>query len=195
MVRNQYKCIFKTITRRKLNENCNWSRSSINTSTYFVSIPCWFLYNCHSSRKKRWSYTLVYEEFQGDYKNTPKVQDKIYYALLNENKIETFKGFGIYYDNPQQVPKEKLRSEIGCILEEKDLSKVEELKAKQFKIKEFPKTEAIVVEFPFNTQFSIFAGIMKVYPKLEAFRKEHNYQPREVMEIYDVPSKKFYTSV
>ena len=135
-------------------------------------------------------YTLVYEEFQGDYKNTPKVQDKIYYALLNEHKIETFKGFGIYYDNPQKVPKEKLRSEIGCILEEKDLSKVEELKAKQFKIKEFPKTEAIVVEFPFNTQFSIFAGIMKVYPKLEAYRKEYNYQTREVMEIYDVPSKK-----
>jgi len=83
-----------------------------------------------------------------------------------------------------------LRSEIGCILEEKDLSKVEELKAKQFKIKEFPKTEAIVVEFPFNTQFSILAGIMKVYPKLEAYRKEYNYQTREVMEIYDVPSKK-----
>jgi len=135
-------------------------------------------------------YTLVYEEFIGDYKNTPKIQDKVYYALLNNHKIETQKGFGIYYDNPKEVPGDKLRSEIGCILEEKDLARVEELKTKQFKIKEFPNTNAIVIEFPFNNQFSILAGIMKVYPKLEAYRKEHNYNPREVMEIYDVPSKK-----
>lgn len=149
-----------------------------------------FFANVTIEEKNVGPYTLVYEEFIGDYKNTPKIQDKIYYALLNDYKIETLKGFGIYYDNPKEVSRDKLRSEIGCILEEKDLARVEELKTKSFKIKEFPKTNAIVIEFPFNNQFSILAGIMKVYPKLEAYRKEKNYKPREVMEIYDVPSKK-----
>ena len=41
--------------------------------------------------------TIVYEEMIGDYSQTPKVQDKIYDALLNDEKIETTKGFGIYY--------------------------------------------------------------------------------------------------
>lgn len=141
-------------------------------------------------------YTLVYEDFIGAYKNTPKVQDKIYNSLLNDYKIETYKGFGIYYDNPKEVPEEKLRSEIGCILEEKDSARIEELKAKNFKIKEFPKTNAVVVEFPFNSSLSIIAGIMKVYPKLGEYRKEHNLPMREVMEIYDVPAKKIiYVSV
>ena len=41
--------------------------------------------------------TVVYEAMVGDYNQTPKVQDKIYNALLNDEKIETTKGFGIYY--------------------------------------------------------------------------------------------------
>ena len=56
--------------------------------------------------------TIVYENVTGDYSQTPKVSDKIYYALLNEEKIETTKGIGIYYDNPKKVDKDKLRSDI-----------------------------------------------------------------------------------
>ena len=45
--------------------------------------------------------TLVYENLAGDYKQSPVIMDKVYYALLNKDKIVTYKGFGIYYDNPQ----------------------------------------------------------------------------------------------
>ncbi len=45
--------------------------------------------------------TLVYENLTGDYKQSPVIMDKVYYSLLNNDKIETYKGFGIYYDNPQ----------------------------------------------------------------------------------------------
>lgn len=66
---------------------------------------------------------LVYKQMTGDYAKSAKLMDEIYYSLLNVYGIETFKGFGIYYDNPKEVEKSKLRSEIGCIIEEKDSSK------------------------------------------------------------------------
>ena len=50
---------------------------------------------------------LIYEVIQGDYKQSGVIMDKIYYALLNEDNIETFKGFGLYFDNPQKVEKSK----------------------------------------------------------------------------------------
>ena len=33
-------------------------------------------------------------------------------------------------------------------------------------------------------------GIMKVYPALDKYLKEHKYSDSPIMEIYDVPNKK-----
>lgn len=71
----------------------------------------------HVETKQAGGEVFVYEEHIGPYSETGKIADKIYYALLNEDKIETFRGCGIFYDNPKQVESDKLRSEIGCILE------------------------------------------------------------------------------
>jgi hypothetical protein len=140
--------------------------------------------------KQMGPFTLVYDEHKGDYKGTAKIQDNIYYSLLNDYKIETFHGFGIYYDDPKTVPTEKLRSIAGCILEKSDYEKIETLKEKGFKIKKIPKQNSVVVEFPFRNTFSIIAGIMKVYPKIEKYIEENNLTKNEMMEIYDNPSKK-----
>ncbi len=43
----------------------------------------------------------------------------LYYDLKDNYSIETTKGFGLYYDNPQDVDKDKLRSIVGCIVESK----------------------------------------------------------------------------
>jgi len=140
--------------------------------------------------KQMGPFILVYGEHKGDYKGTAKIQDDIYYSLLNDNKIETFKGFGIYYDDPKKVPTEELRSIAGCILEKSDYKKIETLKERGFKIKEIIKQNSIVVEFPFKNTFSIIAGIMKVYPKFEEYIEKNNLTKNEMMEIYDNPSKK-----
>jgi len=132
--------------------------------------------------------TIVYEEMIGDYRQTPKVQDKIYYSLLNNDKIETTKGFGIYYDNPKEVEKIKLRSEIGCIVEGLDSETVAKL-AQKYKIKTLPKTLCIVTEFPFKGMLSVFVGIMKVYPAFEKYCKQNGLSDSPMMEIYDVPNK------
>lgn len=134
--------------------------------------------------------TLVFKDMIGDYAKSGKLSDEVYYALLNEYKIETFKGFGIYYDNPKEVEKDKLRSEIGCIVEQKDTSKVSQIKG-DLKTKTFPEKSYIVTEFPFKGKLSIIHGIMKVYPSIEKFVKEKGYSnDGAVMEIYDVPNKK-----
>ncbi len=134
--------------------------------------------------------TLVYDEMTGDYRKSGVVMDKVYYTLLNDYKIETFKGFGIYYDNPQKVETSKLRSELGCILGESDLHRLNELEG-SFKIKTYPKGKYIVTEFPFKGKLSVMFGIMKVYPALNKYVKENGYNEEgAIMEIYDTPGKK-----
>jgi hypothetical protein len=140
--------------------------------------------------KEMGPFVLVYEEHKGDYRGTAKIQDDIYNSLLKDYEIETFKGFGIYYDKPGEVPTDELRSIAGCILEESDYDKIDFLEEKEFNIREIPGQDSIVAEFPFKNKFSIFVGIMKVYPKIEDYIKEHNLANNEMMEIYDIPSKK-----
>ncbi|MDR0230510.1 MAG: GyrI-like domain-containing protein [Dysgonamonadaceae bacterium] len=133
--------------------------------------------------------TIVYEEMIGDYSQTPKVQDKVYHALLNDEKIETTKGFGIYYDNPKEVEKSKLRSEIGCIVEGLDSTAIAKLTEK-YKVKTLPKSNCIVTEFPYKGVVSVFIGIMKVYPAFEKYCKQHGLSNSPMIEIYDIPNKK-----
>ena len=132
---------------------------------------------------------VVYESFTGDYSQTAKVGDKVYYALLNDEKLETFKGIGIYYDNPKKVEKSKLRAESGCIVENTDSATIARL-AEKYKLKTLPQSEFIVTEFPFKGKLSVLLGIMKVYPALEKFSEEHGYIESPITEIYDVPNKK-----
>jgi len=135
---------------------------------------------------------LVYENMKGDYKNTGKVLEKIYYSLLNDDKIETYKGFGYYLDNPDEVSKEDLRSEIGVILEPKDYDKIPELE-KKYLVRTFPKKEYIVTEFPYKNMASIYMNIIKAYPAVFAFFDKGGYQwDGGTLEIYDMPAKKTF---
>ncbi len=134
--------------------------------------------------------TLIYEEITGDYRQTGVVMDKLYYSLLNEDKIETFRGFGIYYDNPQKVEKSKLRSEAGNILEPSDMDRLPLLKEK-YSTKIFPEQEYITTEFPYKGKMSVMFSIMKVYPALTKYAKANGYkEDTSVMEIYDIPNKR-----
>ena len=133
--------------------------------------------------------TLVYEEMIGDYGQSPIVQMKIYEALLNE-KIETTKGFGIYYDNPKKVERSEMRSDVGCIAEGLDSTAIAQL-AEKYNVKILPKSKCIVTEFPNKGMLSIFIGIIKVYPALETYCKRNGLEDNSpIMEIYDVPNKK-----
>ena len=133
---------------------------------------------------------LVYEKMRGDYRQSAEVMDKIYNNLLNEDSIETFKGFGIYYDNPREVEKSELRSDVGCILENADIARMSELEEK-YSIKTFPEKEYITAEFPYKGKASVIVSLIKVYPELNKFAIENGYSEEgAVMEIYDIPNKR-----
>ena len=132
---------------------------------------------------------LVYVNMKGGYDNAGAVIRDLEYKLKNENVV-TYKGFGIYYDNPRFVKKNELRSDIGCILESVDTGKVFWLKAK-FAIKPCPVRKYITAEFPYKGKFSIMVGVLKVYPTMMKFVKDNNFDEKgPIMEIYDLPNHK-----
>jgi len=133
-------------------------------------------------------YLLVYKKHTGEYKNVGPVMDALYYDLKDKHEIETTKGFGIYYDNPRKVDKDKLRSIVGCIVENKTIEDLSHL-TEDYGVKEYPSSKSLVAQFPYSGKISIIIGVFKVYPKLSAFIEQKKYPQTPIMEIYDQPNK------
>ncbi len=140
--------------------------------------------------EKKGGETVVYKNVTGDYRLTGIVMDEIYYGLLNEYKIETYKGYGKYFDNPKKVEKSKLRSEAGSIIEQRDLDKLNEL-PRDFLVKKMAEGRFITTEFPYKGKMSVIFSTMKVYSTLNKFAQNNGYNDDgAVIEIYDIPNKK-----
>ncbi|MCX6807372.1 MAG: hypothetical protein NTZ80_00995 [Patescibacteria group bacterium] len=133
-------------------------------------------------------YQLVYEEYIGDYSNTEKIADSIYSSLLADG-VKTYRAFGIHYDDPRVIEKDKLRSMVGCIVEEKDYDKINALTNK-YKMRIFEQKNRIVTDFPLRGRSPIFFSLLRVYPALDVYMKSRGYKRGEIMEIYDTPSQK-----
>lgn len=135
---------------------------------------------------------IVYESMIGDYKNSGRVMDKLYFSLINDFNVHTTKGFGIYYDNPKKIERANLRSDIGCVIENISIEKIIEIE-KKYRVKTFPKSTYLCCDFPFRNKMSLFFALIKVYPAMEKFStKNHLKEDGFVMEIYDVPDRKIY---
>jgi hypothetical protein len=134
-------------------------------------------------------YTYVYKSFVGDYKLTETVFDDVY-AQLKKNNIPAGLGIGIYYDNPQTVAADKLRSDCGSIIADTDAAKAKKL-GKDFTVKTLPKAKRVVAEFPIKNTLSYILGPIKAYPALMAYAKDKGYSEMVVgIEIYDMAHKK-----
>ncbi|XP_078270481.1 testis-expressed protein 264 homolog [Rhinoraja longicauda] len=96
---------------------------------------------------------------------------------------------GVYYDDPQQVPEEKLRYIVGSILSEGDEKPSDELvklyEKFGFKIFSFPEvTHVVMTTFPFTTFLSLLLAIYRVYPVLNNYIKERKLCAHPCLEIY-----------
>jgi len=140
---------------------------------------------------KKGPWVFVYEKHVGPYGGAKHVADKIYRTLSKEEKVETLRGIGIFYDKPGDVEEEKLRSVSGCLLEEKDLARVPELE-KKYRVGEVPAGSVLLVEFPMKGSLSIIMGAIKVYPKLSVLMKQKKYKPVPMIEIYDPGKSRLY---
>jgi DNA gyrase inhibitor GyrI len=137
--------------------------------------------------KEQGGELVVYEDITGDYSKSAKVMDRVYYSLLNDHAITTSRGFGIYFDNPREVEKSKLRSQAGCIIEEADIEKISFLPVNSMVL---PAKNYLVTEFPYKNQASVIVALMKVYPAMNRYVQENNIRMGAVTEIYDIPNKK-----
>ena len=143
------------------------------------------------SERVEGGYTVVGNEFIGDYMNVGK-QMKDIDSRLKAAGLNSTKGFGIYYDNPKVTPKNKCRSFIGDIIELKDMNRIEDFKKAGFKVDTIAKKMSVLVEFPVKNQFSYFIGPIKAYPAINKYMKAKNYKPILTWELYDTPNKKIY---
>lgn len=128
---------------------------------------------------------VVYREMIGSYNKSGDLMKLVCEELEKDYGVDASIGIGIYYDNPDMVEAEKLRSEIGSIIITDDNNKIEELK-KVFSVKTLPKQEYLSVELPLKGFFSIMIGAFKVYPQIEEYLNENGYSNKvPIMEIYD----------
>lgn len=137
---------------------------------------------------------LVYEEHIGPYQNVGPTMDSIY-EILKEEGIDTYRGVGLYYDDPKETLPANLRSKVGAIIEEEDYDKLSGIIDKYNTIN-FDARNCLYVEFPYKNQLSIIAGVLKVYPKLTIEMMNRGFdistmtENAFIMEVYDVPNQK-----
>lgn len=167
-----------------------WIITALGGILFFILLYIWF-YGGFSrvkiNQKEIGSFTLCYDLHQGDYSKIGKVMDRVFEDLKKKDNLFTTLGFGIYYDKPGTVKKEELRSIGGCILpEDADPASL----TSGYSISEFPKTNAVICEFPYRGMASVMFGVMKVYPALKKYLNEQNIPDSPILEIYDVPNKK-----
>ncbi|MCW8965157.1 MAG: GyrI-like domain-containing protein [Candidatus Pacearchaeota archaeon] len=128
-------------------------------------------------------FKVIYKNYIGDYGDISNIHTEISEALKS-NGINTTKSFGIYYDNPDEVEKSQLRSEVGFILNDEEYDELKSIQI-DYNLKIIPISKNIVIHFPYRGKISILIATFKVYPKLNNYIEEKGYTSSPIMEIYD----------
>ena len=103
--------------------------------------------------------------------------------------VTKWPGFGVYYDNPQVTPKDKLRSVVGKILPEGAVSDSDkhDLKQSGIRFTTLNLNKCAVIHYPFDSMTAMYAGMMRSYPALNTWLVEHKEQqpePTAMVELY-----------
>jgi len=141
-----------------------------------------------------WPYTIVYSDYIWDYKNVWPVMDGIY-SILKKAGIQQIAWIWIYHDNPEKVPVDQLRSQIGSVIDAEDISKIADLWL-SYQTQIVAKSQNLVVSFPYKNKISYMIWAMKVYPFLNSYISSKWYTIEDPMiEIYDTTNKTIYYMV
>jgi hypothetical protein len=133
------------------------------------------------------SFVAVYHNHQGEYSKTLTIQDQIA-DMLWEDGVDNYQNFGIYFDDPKTTDSDDLHSIAGRVIAAQHESRVVK-NSDKYQIYLFKRKNAAVVELPVKNIFSLYAGIYKAYPLLEAYAAEHRIEDIQVIEVYDIPGK------
>ncbi|XP_076124529.1 testis-expressed protein 264 homolog [Alosa pseudoharengus] len=127
--------------------------------------------------------TIAYKFKQGPYKDCG--------ALFTEcsklgPKLSTI---GVFYDDPKKVPGPLCRCAVGSVLSEAVGAPCAETQLRYevagFRLFSFPEvTHAVCASFPHRTSLSIFLGVQRVYPQLDAYIKKRQLCAHPFLEVY-----------
>jgi hypothetical protein len=127
-------------------------------------------------------FQCVYREHRGKYQGIKYVLKDVYTYLKEEKSIETTVGIAVYYDNPEKVEEDSLRSIGGCLVA-LPVAGLEE----PYRYTKIARTDAVVGTFPIRSFLSYMSGVLKFYPKLEQFTVGEDIEVLgPVMELYDM---------
>lgn len=134
-------------------------------------------------------YVLSHDRV-GNYRNVGETFEAIQ-KEFPEKGIKNYKLFGIYKDNPNTVPEEKLRCEVGALFSE-PITEIPSGFSLPLKYKVIEKKRYIAADFPLKSFVSIFLGIFKVYPELmkACIEKGCDMNGKASMEIYEPITEK-----
>ncbi len=124
------------------------------------------------------SMMLVYKHHVGAYhKIMPVLEEVEKWVKANGEKCEL--SFGEFYDDPDVVAEDRLRSNAGCLVSAKPAQAMPD----GFKYRETPPHDYVVAEFDGAPSISP----MKVYPRANEFIAEKKLTPqRPVFEVYKI---------
>ena len=131
--------------------------------------PMWVAYNVHS----------------GPYQLIGPVCDGVCRELNDSHGVDAELGFGLYFDSPRKVAKDRLRSLGGCIVPADKAGGLMN-RSLPFRVAQLPGGRAVVVRFPFRGRMSIMVGAMRVYPAMNRHFVEAGVPEGPIMEIYDM---------
>lgn len=151
-----------------------------------------FFSNITVAEKEVGPYNFVYKDFVGDYAKTGPVFNEVY-EVLKENGAETTKGLGIYYDDPEVVLKDDLKSRVGSLVTDEQLVQIEG-RGVELNTMTVDPFNAVIAEFPLKKPaiFSIIFGIQKVYPVTGEYIAEKGYGSSASYELYDYDEGKIF---
>jgi DNA gyrase inhibitor GyrI len=127
---------------------------------------------------------LAYLPHKGSYMDIAPVVENVSAFLRDQHQINPELGFGIYFDDPKQTPKDQLRS-IGGFLISEEHAEFLKKRSDEIRIASLPETRAVVALFPLRAKFSYAIGATRVYPALAKYLQKEGLNDGPVMEVYD----------
>lgn len=130
---------------------------------------------------------VVYKAHVGAYhKIVPVIEEVEKWVKANGESCEL--SFGEYYDDPDEIAEDRLRSNGGCIVPEKPAKSLPD----GFKYREVPAHFFVVAEF----EGAPSIGPIKVYPRAERYIREHKFgQFGPIFEVYKLlPNEQVHTT-
>ena len=139
-------------------------------------------------------YYLVYQQYTGDYSKMGPLMDKMHEDFVVHDRV-IGSGIGIFYDDPQNVDTDKLRSDIGMVVKSSDFEKIGALSG-AYLTQTLPQANRLLTSFPYKNKMSFVVGVFKVYPEMNKYLEKHNYAYDVArVEMYDEESIQYLVEI